>query len=428
MPAVIDSGSDSSGPRQVYLYFGSLTLLVYLTLPHGPLLDVATSYMLKNQLHASATEVSTFRLLSALPVYLAFLFGLARDYWSPFRLRDRGFFLLFAPLSAAVFLWLAYSPLSFPGLLAGTLLLMVSFRFITAAYQGLIALVGQERLMSGRLSALWNTVSFLPWVAGAFASGYLTEHMQPRQIFILVAALTAFIALLGLLKPRAVFSQTYDQPPARRGRLIDDLKRLVRHRAVCPAVLVMMIFQFSPGSNTPLQFYLTNELHASDAAYANYSGIFLLSFIPAFLLYGYLCKRVSLRTLLIWATVITIPQMVPLAFVHSANMALLLAVPSGLMGGLAQAAYIDLAMRSCPSGLQGTLMMMVDGMTQLSYRGGDVVGSWMYAGHPGHGFLYCVLTTTAAYALILPVLLLIPKDLISTADGEPASPGDAAPR
>lgn len=425
MAAVTLSQDDSTAPRKVYLYFGSLTLLVYLTLPHGPLLDVATSYMLKNQLHASATQVSTFRLLSALPVYLAFLFGLARDRWSPFGLRDRGYFLLFAPLSVAAFLWMAYSPLSYSGLFSGLLLLMVSFRFITAAYQGLIALVGQERLMSGRLSALWNTVSFIPWIGGAFASGYVTEHLHPRQIFILVATLTALIAVLGLLKPRAVFSQTYDQPQARRGRLVADLKRLVRHRAVYPAALVMLIFQFSPGSNTPLQFYLTNELHASDAAYANYSGIFLLSFIPAFLLYGYLCRRVSLRTLLIWATVITIPQMVPLAFVHSADMALLLAVPSGLMGGLAQAAYIDLAMRSCPSGLQGTLMMTVDGMTQLSYRGGDVVGSWIYASNPGHGFLYCVLTTTAAYALILPVLLLIPKDVVSTADGERASSASA---
>jgi hypothetical protein len=75
-------------------------------------------------------------------------------------------------------------------------------------------------------------------------------------------------------------------------------------------------------------------------------------------------------------------------------------------------------MRSCPPGLQGTLMMMVDGMYMLSYRGGDLLGARIYASSPEHGFLYCALATTAVYALILPVILLIPKELIATADGE----------
>jgi len=137
-----------------------------------------------------------------------------------------------------------------------------------------------------------------------------------------------------------------------------------------------------------------------------------------FFLYGYLCKKVPLSKLLWWGTIITVPQMIPLALVHSANAALALAMPIGLMGGIAAAAYYDLAMRSCPPGLQGSLMMMVDGAYQFSYRGGDLLGSWIYGSSPAHGFLYCVLATTAVYMLILPLLLLVPKELIATADGE----------
>jgi hypothetical protein len=37
---------------------------------------------------------------------------------------------------------------------------------------------------------------------------------------------------------------------------------------------------------------------------------------------------------------------------------------------------------------------------------------------PAHGFLHCVIATTAVYAMILPLILLIPKRLIATADGE----------
>jgi MFS family permease len=410
----------------IYAYFGPVTLLVYLVLPHGYLLDIATSYMLKNQLRASADQVAMFRFLTALPIYFSFLFGLVRDLWSPFGLKDRGFFLLFAPLSAAVFIWLAFSPVAYGTLFTGMLLVMFMFRFVTAAYQGLITLIGQEQLMSGRLSTLWQVLQSLPYIVGAVASGYIAEHLPPRQTFLAVAVLAGVIALLGFWKPRAVFGHAYDQPQARGEGLVADLKRLVKHRAIYPAVLMMFLFQFAPGSNTPLQYYLTNELHASDAVFGYWYGIFYVSITAMYFVYGYLCRRVALRKLLWWGTLITVPQFIPLLFVHSATGALLAAVPIGLMGGIAAIAIYDLSMRSCPPGLQGTLMMLIDGAFQLSYRGGDVVGSWIYGASATHGFLYCVIAITAVYALLPPLVLLVPKELLATADGQVAAPGSDA--
>jgi MFS family permease len=412
------SADEPASTAKVFGYFAPLTLLVYLVMPHGYLLDFATSYMLKDQLHASVTEVSSFRLLTAIPVYLSVVFGFTRDLWSPLGLRDRGYFLIFAPATAAVFAWMAYAELTYTGLFIGMFLVMFFWRFVAAGQWALLALAGQEKLMSGRLSALWNIISSVPYIVGALASGWIAEHLPPRQTFILMAALSLLIFAFAFWKPKAVFDHAYDKPQAKGSDLLGDIKRLVRHRAVYPAVLIMFMFSFAPGANTPLQFYLTNKLHASDAIYTDYYAIFAVSFIPMFFLYAWLCKRYSLRTLLWIGTIITVPQMIPLALVSSAQQALWLAFPIGMMGGIATGAYYDLAMRSCPPGLQGTLMMMVDGMYLLSYRGGDILGAHIYASSPEHGFLYCALATTAVYALILPVILLIPGDLIATTDGE----------
>jgi MFS transporter len=409
----------SANNSQAFAYFGWLTLLLYLSTPLGTLVDIQTSYMMKNQLHATATEVSMFRLLTAIPAYFAFAFGLMRDLWNPFGLRDRGFFLIFAPVTAVAFIWMAASQISYWGLVIGMLLAMLSSRFIAAAYQGLIALVGQEKLMSGRLSVIWNAVSYIPAIAAAFTSGYISGHLRPSETFLLVATVTSCIGLLGLWKPRSVFSHTYEKPQASTAAFVEAVKRLVKHRAIYPVVLICFLWNFAPGAATPLQFYLTNELHASDAVYSYYYGIFVTSFIPTFLLYGYLCQKVALNKLLWWGTVIAVPQLIPLAFVHSANHALVLAVPIGLLGGIATAAYFDLAMRSCPPGLQGTLMMLVDGVFMLSGRGGDLLGSKIYNISPTNGFLYCVIATTLVYALILPLILLVPEELIATAEGEP---------
>ncbi len=412
------AGDEPASTARVFGYFAPLTLLVYLVMPHGYLLDFATSYMLKDQLHASVTEVSSFRLLTAIPVYLSVVFGLTRDLWSPLGLRDRGYFLVFAPVTAIVFAWMAYAELTYTGLFIGMFLVMFFWRFVSAGQWALLALAGQEKLMSGRLSALWNIISSVPYIVGALASGWIAEHLPPRQTFILMAVLSLLIFAFAFWKPKAVFDHAYDKPQAKGSDLLGDIKRLLRHRAVYPAVLIMFMFSFAPGANTPLQFFLTNNLHASDAIYTDYYAIFAVSFIPMFFLYAWLCKRYSLRTLLWVGTIITIPQMIPLALVSSAEQALWLALPIGMMGGIATGAYYDLAMRSCPPGLQGTLMMMVDGMYLLAYRGGDILGSQIYASSPAHGFLYCALATTAVYALILPMILLIPKDLIATTDGE----------
>lgn len=409
---------DSAKTRQVFTYFTALTLFVYVVMPNGYLVDFATTFMLKDRLHASAEEVALFRVLTGVPVYLAFVFGLTRDLWNPLGMRDRGFFLIFAPVTALVFFWMAFTDLTYWGLFTGMMLTMLSFRFVAAAMWGLTALTGQEKLMSGRLSALWNIVASIPYVIGSWASGWVAVNLPPRSTFILCAVLALAIGLLALWKPKAVFDHAYDKPQAKGADLIGDIKRLFKHRAIYPAVLLIFMFQFAPGANTPLQFYLTNQLHASDAVYGYYYAIFSAAFIPMFFLYGWLSTRVPLKKLLFWGIIITTPQMMPLAYVTSAKLAMFLAFPIGMMGGIFAGAVYDLGMRSCPPGLQGTLMMMIEGANQLSYRGGDLLGAKIYGLSTENGFLYCAIATTVVYALMLPVMLLIPKELIATADGE----------
>lgn len=212
--------------------------------------------------------------------------------------------------------------------------------------------------------------------------------------------------------------QPCDNPHARGTTFVGDVKRLLKHRAIYPAVGIILLWNFMPGFNTPMQFYLGNQVHAADQIYAYYNCIFYGSFIPTVIAYGFLCTRFPARTLLWWGAAIGVPSMIPLMFIHSGNGALWMAVPMGLMSGFGSSAFYDLAIRSCPPGLQGTLMMAVDSVDKLAFRGSDVLGTKIYGLSPTHGFLYCVFTMTAIYALMLPMILLVPKELISTADGE----------
>jgi hypothetical protein len=120
--------------------------------------------------------------------------------------------------------------------------------------------------------------------------------------------------------------------------------------------------------------------------------------------------------LLVWGTVIAVPQMVPLLFIHSVTGALIAAVPIGLMGGIATGAYLDLIMRSCPRGLQGTTLMLASSLYFVVSRFGDLLGTHLYDHF--RSFDVCVIAITVVYALMLPAILLVPKGLIATADGQ----------
>jgi hypothetical protein len=259
-------------------------------------------------------------------------------------------------------------------------------------------------------------------LAGGTLSGMLEEHgadQAVRILFLVGAAIMATIALYSFWRPSEVFDNVRFEAEAGR-HPIADLKRLVRHWPIYPALLIWLLWNFAPGSATPLQYHLQNTLHASDAQWGQWNAIFAASFIPTFIIYGMLCRRYALKTLLWWGTVIAVPQMVPLLFIHSVTGALVAAVPIGLMGGVATGAYLDLIIRSCPAGLQGTTLMLASSLYFLVSRFGDVLGTRLYD-HYG-GFDVCVMAITVVYASMLPSILLVPRELIAAADGEAIQP------
>jgi hypothetical protein len=412
----------SSERHGIFLYLGILIILLAFGGPAGGLIDIPISFFLKNRLHLSANEVAAFRLLAAIPLYLSFVFGFMRDIWNPFGMRDRGFMLLFGGITGLLYVLFAFTPMTFATLLLAVVVLTASFLFVSSAQNGLTSVIGQQHAMTGQVSAVWNVFLSIPTVGALLIGGKLSgllEEKDPDQalriLFLVGAAIMTVIALYALWKPAEVFDNIRVENGTGR-HPIEDLKRLARHWPVYPAMLIWLLWNFAPGSTTPLQYHLQNALHATDAQWGEWNAIFAASFIPTFIVYGLLCRKFPLKTLLWWGTLLAVPQMVPLLYIDTVTQALIAAIPIGLMGGLATGAYLDLIIRSCPRGLQGTTLMMSWSLYYVVSRFGDVLGTHLYDRYGG--FSVCVIAITIVYALILPALLLVPKHLIATADGE----------
>jgi MFS family permease len=430
--AVAVGPADLSRPvrLRIFLYLGILIVLLALGGPSGGLIDIPISFFLKNRLHLTAHEVANFRLAAAIPLYLSFVFGFIRDMWNPLGMRDRGFMLVFGGISALLYVFFAFTPMGYATLLAAVVLLTTSFLFVASAQNGLTSAIGQQHAMTGQISAVWNVFLSIPTVVALLIGGSLSDLLEDKNsdqavriLFLVGAAIMTAVALYALWKPREVFDNVRVENVT-DGHPMADVKRLVRHRPIYPALLIWLLWNFAPGSATPLQYHLQNSLHATDAQWGQWNAIFAASFIPTFIAYGFLCRRFPLKTLLLWGTVAAVPQMIPLLFIHTMTGALIAAVPIGLMGGVATGAYMDLIIRSCPRGLQGTTLMMSSSLYFVVSRFGDVLGTSLYD-HFG-GFAVCVIAITIVYALIVPTLLLVPGRLIATADGQTTGFGLAA--
>ena len=424
-PVAIERAPENLAPsvrRGIFLYLGILIVLMAFGGPSGGLIDIPISFFLKNRLHLEAHQVAHFRLIAAIPLYLSFAFGFIRDMWNPLGMRDRGFILLFGGTCALLYLGFAFLPMTYSSLLVAVIVLTTSFLFVASAQNGLASTIGRQHAMTGQISAAWNVFASIPTVAALLAGGWLSSLLEAqnadsaaRVLFLIGAAIMTSVSLFALWKPKNVFENVHAEHGPEVHPL-DDIKRLFAHWPIYPALLIWLLWNFAPGSTTPLQYHLQNNLHATDAQWGQWNAIFAASFIPTFIVYGFLCRHLPLKTLLMWGTVIAVPQMVPLLFIQSVTGALVAAVPIGLMGGLATGAYMDLIIRSCPRGLQGTTLMMSSSLYFVISRFGDILGTTLYDRYGG--FTVCVIAITLVYALILPTLWLVPKKLIATADGE----------
>ena len=266
--AIVPTALSQSVRQRIFLYLGVLIVLLAFGAPFGGLIDIPISFFLKNKLHLEAHEVADFRLVSAIPLYLSFVFGFIRDTWNPFGMRDRGFMLLFGAISAGLYVVFAFTPMTYATLLVAVMLLTTSFLFVASAQNGLTSMIGQQHAMSGQISAVWNIFVSIPTVAALLIGGYLSGLLEDRNadqaariLFLVGAAIMAAVAVYAAWKPESVFDNVRAEHGA-AARPLEDLKRLARHWPIYPALLIWLLWNFAPGSATPLQYYLQNTLHA----------------------------------------------------------------------------------------------------------------------------------------------------------------------
>lgn len=411
-----DAGDTRASRRRIISYFALLNLSVGLGTPLTGLAAIPIIYILKDQLRLSSFELALFIAIASAPAYVGFIFGFFRDRWRPRVWGDRAYLLIGGAMALGAYLWLGRAPTEYNAMLCGVVIAGVAYTIIAAAAQGLMTVVAQAHLMTGRLSVVFGFGIFVPYVVSALLGGWLVAHVSARGTFILAGCATALIIAQAFWQLGAKHGSPGRAPDADEGGL-SAAARLMAHRPIWPAALIWFLWNFSPGWVTPMFYHLTQTVKISSQLFGTFTALQWGFFLPTTILYGAVCRRIPLAQLLWWGTLVAILQGPIMFFANSAGSAIAVAVGFGLFGGFATAAYFDLIMRSCPAGLEGTGVMLSGAALAVATNSGNLLGSWMY---DRGGFALAVIVTTLATALIVPVLWWVPANITATREGERA--------
>ena len=412
-----------AAPRRLrlLLYAGVPILIINFAAPYLGLIGLPITFFLKNKLHLDANQNAQFNLIISIPLFVGFVFGFIRDRWSPFGKGDRGHLVLFGLLCAAAYAVLAFIEPTYAVLLGGVLLITALMQFVGGAAAGLASAVGRHHAMSGQMSTVMNVAILAPGVIAYLLGGALSGALEgagaataARVLFLLGGALMIGMTAFGAFGPKRLFEDAAKGAEPQRLSPGADALRLLKTYAIYPVMIIQLLWQFAPGANLAMQYHMANDLHATDAQVGAFFAIFYVGFIPMFILDGWLARRFRLGILLWIGAILAVPQMASLLFIKSAEGALIAAIPMGLLGGIGQAAFTDLAMRSCPKGLEGTMMMLFLAGYWVSTRFGDLLGADLYEHHGG--FNTALWATIVVYAAIVPMILFVPKAIKATID------------
>src|SRR6476620_1919140 len=204
--------------QRIFLYLGVLIVLLAFGAPSGGLIDIPITFFLKNKLHLKAHELAQFRLVSAIPLYLSFVFGFIRDTWNPFGMRDRGYMLLFGAITSALYVLFGFTPVTYATLLVAVVLSTISFLFVTSAQNGLTSTIGQQHVMSGQVSAVWSIFASVPTVGALLIGGTLSGVLEERNVaeatrilFLIGATIMALLAIYAVWRPASVYDNVRNE-------------------------------------------------------------------------------------------------------------------------------------------------------------------------------------------------------------------------
>ncbi len=370
--------------------------------------------LLKNELHLDRTANAAFFFWAGLAWYLKPLAGVVTDAFPLFGSRRKGYLLAGATLATLAWLAMGVTAHNYGALLRVAIVLNVFMVVCSTVIGGYMVEAAQATASSGRLTASRQFVQQGCSIIVGPAAGFLAS---------VAFGWTALACggVMALLVPvTALLLRERRQRPAAREVLANaraQLGAIATARTMWAAAALMALFYVAPGFGTALFYRQQNELHLDTHMQGFLGLIGGACGVAAAIGYGALCRRLSLRALLVLCMTLGTVANLGYLFYSSWERAQVIDGLNGFGYTLAELALMDLAVRATPAGSEGLGFALMLSVRNFALFGTDWFGSTLLdAYHVSFDSL--VLANSATTAVTVPLVFLLPRLVVGRRDAE----------
>ena len=370
--------------------------------------------LLKNELHVDRTANAAFFFWAGLAWYFKPLAGIITDAFPLFGSRRRSYLL--ASTSLAVLAWFAliFTPHEYGKLLIVAIVINAFMVIASTVVGGYMVETAQATAGSGRLTAIRQFVQQACFIILGPTAGYLasiafgwTAGICGGIMFLLVPATILFLRE----QPKRV--DTRELLDNARGQLV----KIGRAGTMWGAAGLMALFYLAPGLATAVFYKQQNDLHMNTQAQGFLVFLSGMGGVLAAVGYGLLCKRLNLRTLLVWCMALGTVANLAYLFYSSAARAQGIEGLNGVGYTLAELALMDLAVRATPAGSEGLGFSLMMSVRNFTLFGADWFGSKLLDQYH-FSFNSLVIANSVTTLATVPLIFLLPRLIVGRKDAE----------
>lgn len=412
---------ESARLRAALILVGSGYLFLTLCDYREGIANLALRYLLKDQLHLTATQLAGFFFVTKLAWYCKPFAGLLTDNVRLFGTRRKGYLVTFSLAAAVLWFALTFAHHSYATML--WLVVAINFALMIAhtTLGGILVEAGQALKATGRISAVRSGAESFGWLVTGLVAGWIAVNLL-HYGFLLNAVL---MVVLAALFTRLIFEARAEPATSEPAKwTAAHFKDLFQHRTLWVAAGFWVLIKFSPGFGTPLFYYQSETLGFSPQKIGYLGFVSAAAGLAGSLCYMRLCRRISLGRLLWLGAGLHAASALAYFAYRSIGAAFVIEAAYGLCTALAFMPIFDLLARATPKKFAAFGYALIFSLGSLSVSSSDLVGSWLYE-QLGHSFTGMILLNSGTSAAVLFAIPFLPRILVAHRDGD--RPPDGSP-
>ncbi len=371
------SSTDRPEIKRLMVFFG----LVYVAEGMGQmagLISQPLSYYLKQVMHWSPVQVTTYLAALTFPWFIKPLYGVVSDFIPIFGSRRKGYLLLANGLAALAYF--GVTTVSQPSHLVVFLFLTAYGMAISSTICGAVLVESGQKFRASALFVnqqwLWYNIAA---IAASLIGGLLVQTLKPVSALHAAAAMIGF-APLAVVIIGAILIKDEKRPINIAGfkLALGGLSETFKSPKFWTIVVFLFLYMFSPGFGTPLYFELTDKLKFPQIYIGVLGSISSVGWIVGGVVYRVYLTKLTSKAAINISIAFGVASTLAYLGLDGKVSAAIVYFFSGMAAMIAYVAALTLAADFCPKQSEGFSYAILMSTLNLAGSASDIVGSYIY--------------------------------------------------